>query len=113
MELIWALGPFLWCRVRAVRDDCGPLVVVGVADSVIGLEVDAAIEAVRATGSSIRIIDADDVQSDFDPTRMNRWAECGTVTFAEPCWAAVSPGPASRFPDPRLCDGGAELVVPD
>lgn len=54
------------------------------ADSVIRLDVDAATAAIRATGNSVRIIDSDEIESDFVPTRMNLWVEDDIVTFAQP-----------------------------
>lgn len=56
----------------------------GLADSVIGLDVDAATAAIRSTGYTVRVIDSAEIESDFDPTRMNLWVEDGIVTFAEP-----------------------------
>lgn len=54
------------------------------ADSVIGLDVDAATAAIRSTGSTVRVVNSDEIESDFDPTRMNLWVEDGIVTFAQP-----------------------------
>ncbi|MFP5488625.1 MAG: hypothetical protein ACLGHQ_10005 [Acidimicrobiia bacterium] len=54
------------------------------ADSVIGLDVEAAASAVRASGSTVRVIESDEIDSDFDATRMNLWVADGIVTFAEP-----------------------------
>lgn len=54
------------------------------ADSVIGLDLEAATAAIRATGYTVRVVDSAELESDFDPTRMNLWVDDGIVTFAQP-----------------------------
>ena len=53
------------------------------ADSIIALDVEAATSAVRASGYTVRVIESDEIESDFDATRMNLWVEDGIVTFAQ------------------------------
>ena len=54
------------------------------ADSVIGLDLEAATAAIRDTGYTVRVINSGEIESDFDPTRMNLWVDDGIVTFAQP-----------------------------
>lgn len=52
------------------------------ADSIIGLDIDAAADAVLSVGAELRIIDTTAVESGFNPSRIYVWVVDGIVEFA-------------------------------